>query len=74
MRRWGQARLAVAMALLAQQTNDRRVRIEFQDDHVLMEAEHFRGKGAWAELDAVIVFDGFWVLQLSNGGYLVVLI
>jgi len=72
VRRWGLARMAVAMALLPQQTSDRRVRIDFEADHVRLETERFRGEGTWAELDLVIVFDGFWLLQLTNGGNLIV--
>jgi len=71
MRRWGHARAVVAMALLAQHTSDRRVRIEFDAERVRLEAEHFRGQGEWGELDSVVVFDSFWLLQLSNGGFLV---
>lgn len=71
LRRLSSSRAAIAMALLAMHTSDRRVRIDFGDDSVCLETEFFRGEGAWSELDDVIVFDGFWVLQLANGGQLV---
>jgi len=53
-------------------TTDRRVRIEFAEDRLRMETEFFRGEGAWTELDDVVVFAGFWVLRLSNGGQVVI--
>jgi hypothetical protein len=72
MRRWSRARAATTTALLALQSSDRRIRIEFNDERVRLETEFFRGEGTWTELDEVVVFDGFWVLHLSNGGQVVV--
>jgi hypothetical protein len=71
-RSYARARTAVAMALLARHASDRRVRIEFDAAHVRLETELFRGQGTWEELDLIVHFDGFWLLQLSNGGNLVV--
>src|SRR4029077_14663536 len=71
-RHWANARGAVATMLLALHTNERRVRIEFHEERVRLEAEYFRGEGAWTELDEVAVFPGFWVLYLSNGGQILV--
>jgi|SRR5438132_3835580 len=70
-RRWA-ARAALGAALVALHTPDRRVRIEFGEERVRLETEFFRGEGAWTELDGVVVFTGFWVLRLSNGGQLVI--
>lgn len=70
-RRLASSRAAIAMALLAMHTSDRRVRIDFDDEHLCLETEYFRGEGAWSELDDVVIFDNFWVLQLANGGQLV---
>src|SRR5205807_2501752 len=50
----------------------RRGRIEFAEERIRRETEFFRGEGAWTELDDVVVFDGFWVLHLSNGGQVVI--
>jgi hypothetical protein len=72
MRRRSHAHVAVGMALLAQQTLDRHVRVEFDDERVRLEMEFIRGEGAWSELDEIVVFDSFWALQLSNGGCIVV--
>jgi hypothetical protein len=72
MRRRSHARTAVEMALLARHMNSRHVRIEFFDERVRMEMEYMQGQGDWSELDQLIIFDGFWVLQLANGGALVV--
>lgn len=71
VRRVSTSRATTGMALLAMQTSDRRVRIDFAEERVRLETEFFRGEGAWAELDDVVVFDSFWVLQLANGGQLV---
>jgi hypothetical protein len=71
-RRWALARGASGAALLALYTNDRRVRIEFSEEGVRLEAEFFRGQGAWSELEEVVVFPGYWLLQLSNGGHIVI--
>jgi hypothetical protein len=71
-RRRARAYLAVAMVLLPQQTQDRHVHLEFDDDHVLLEMQHLRGEGAWSELDEIVVFDSFWALELSNGGRIVI--
>ena len=70
-RRWA-ARVAIGTALVALHTTDRRVRIEFAEDRVRLETEFFRGEGAWTELDDVVVFAGFWVLRLSNGGQVII--
>jgi len=70
-RRWA-ARAAIGTALVALHTTDRRVRIEFAEERIRLETEFFRGEGAWTELDDVVVFDGFWVLRLSNGGQVVI--
>jgi hypothetical protein len=70
-RRWT-ARAALASALVALHTTDRRVRIEFAEERVRLETEFLRGQGAWTELDDVVVFAGFWVLRLSNGGQVVI--
>jgi len=70
-RRWA-ARAAIGTALVALHTPDRRVRIEFAEERIRLETEFFRGEGAWTELDDVVVFDGFWVLHLSNGGQVVI--
>jgi hypothetical protein len=67
-RRWAQSQGALATVLLALQTSDRRVRVEFADDRMRVETEFFRGEGAWNELDEVAVFNDFWVLYLTNGG------
>jgi hypothetical protein len=56
----------------ARHASDSRVRIEFDAAHVRLETELFRGQGTWEELDLIVHFDGFWLLQLSNGGNLVV--
>jgi hypothetical protein len=72
MRRRSHAHVAVGMALLALQTHERRVRVEFDDERVRLEVEFLRGEGAWSELDEIVVFDTFWALQLSNGGCIVV--
>ena|SRR5271165_1397491 len=71
-RRWSNARMAVTIAVLPKQMTDRHVRLTFGADHVHLEMEHFRGEGAWTELEQVIIFDNFWVLQLTNGGCVVV--
>ncbi len=70
LRRVARSRAAIGMALLALHTNERRVHIDFGEDRVCMQTEYFRGEGTWAELDDVVVFDTFWVLQLANGGNL----
>jgi hypothetical protein len=67
-RRWAMARGAAWTVLLALQTSDRRVRIEFGEERLRMETELFRGEGAWTELEEVVVFSSFWMLRLSNGG------
>jgi hypothetical protein len=71
-RRWSMSRAAVATALLALHTSDRRIRIEFTEERVRLETEYFRGEGTWTELDEIIVFPGFWLLYLSNEGQVVV--
>jgi hypothetical protein len=71
LRRLSSSRAAAGMALLPLQTSDRRVRVDFGEDRMCLEAEFFRGEGAWNELDNVVIFDRFWVLQLSNGGQIV---
>src|SRR5258707_1470906 len=71
-RHWAKAQGAVTTMLLALHTNERRVRIEFHEERVRMEAEYFRGEGTWKELDEVAVFPGFWVLYLSNAGPILV--
>jgi hypothetical protein len=71
---WRRASLphtAGSIALLALYTSDRRVRIEFHEKCVRMDTEFFRGEGAWTELDEIVVFPGFWVLYLTNGGQIV---
>ncbi len=70
-RRWSTSRLAIATALLALHTSDRRVRVEFTEERVRLETEFFRGEGTWGELDEVVVFRGFWLLHLSNGGQVI---
>jgi hypothetical protein len=72
LRRRSSAYFSVGMALLAQQTQDRYVRVHFDDERVRVEMEHLRGEGAWVELDDIVVFDTFWTLQLSNGGRIVI--
>lgn len=71
-RRWSRARAGAATAILGLYSSDRRVHIELADERVRLETEFFRGEGAWTELDAVVVFDGFWALLLSNGGQIVI--
>jgi hypothetical protein len=71
-RRRSHAQLAVGMALLAQQTHDRHVRVEFDEERVRLEMEFFRGEGIWSELDEIVVFNSFWTLHLSNGGCIVI--
>lgn len=71
-RRWSISSAAGATVLLAMQTTDRRVQIEFAEERVRLETEFFRGEGAWTELDEVVVFPGFWLLHLSNDGQVVV--
>jgi hypothetical protein len=71
-RRWSLSQVAVGTALLALHTPDRRVRIEFDEERMRLETDFFRGEGAWTELDEVVVFAGFWLLHLSNGGQVVV--
>lgn len=71
-RRWSMARSTVATALLALHTSERRVRIDFGADRIRLEAEFFRGEGAWKELDEVMAFKDFWVLYLSNGGRILI--
>jgi hypothetical protein len=70
-RRWALCSYAAVTALLALHTSDRRVRIEFDDKHLRLEAEFFRGEGTWNELEEIVAFEDFWVLRLSNGGHLV---
>jgi hypothetical protein len=72
LRRWAMARGAALTALLGLHTSDRRVRIEFSDERVRLETEFFRGEGAWTELDEVVIFPGYWLLQFSNGGHIMV--
>ena len=72
VRRRALSRAAVIVPLLALQTTDRRVRVEFFEERVRLETELFRGEGAWTELDEVVVFPHFWVLHLANGGTIVV--
>ena len=72
LRRRSHAYFAVAMALLAQQTHDRHVHIELDDERVRLEMEHLRGEGAWSELNEIVVFDSFWAMQLANGGRIVI--
>jgi hypothetical protein len=71
-RLWSISRGAVAATLLPLHTSDRQVRIEFGEERVRLEMEYFRGEGAWTELDEVVVFAGFWVLYLSNGGQILI--
>jgi hypothetical protein len=63
---------AISIPLMALHTSDRRVRIEFWEERVRLETEFFRGEGTWEELDEVVVFPSFWVLNLANGGKVVV--
>lgn len=70
-RRWSMSHAATFTALIGLHATDRRVRIEFSDDRVRMETEHFRGEGTWTELEEVVVFPRFWLLYLSNGGRIV---
>jgi hypothetical protein len=63
---------AVMVPLLALHTSDRRVRVEFWEERVRLEMEFFRGEGTWEQLDEVVIFPGFWVLHLANGGKVVV--
>jgi hypothetical protein len=70
-RRWA-THVAIGTALVALHTSNRRVRIELAEDRLRMETEFFRGEGAWTELEDVVVFAGFWVLRLSNGGQVVI--
>jgi hypothetical protein len=67
-RRWSRAGAASWTILMALQTSDRRVRIELTDNGIRLETEFFRGQGTWTELDEIVIFPGFWVLYLSNGG------
>jgi hypothetical protein len=71
LRRWSLSRAATVTALLALQSSDRRVRIDFAEERVRMETEFYRGEGAWTELDEIVLFPGFWALRLSNGGQVV---
>lgn len=71
-RRLATSRMAAGMALLALPSTDRQVRIEFNEKHVRIETEYYRGEGAWDELDEMVVFPGFWVLSFANGGRVVV--
>jgi hypothetical protein len=71
-RRVAMSRAASMTLLLAMQTSDRRVRIEFTDERVRLETEFFRGEGAWSELDQVVIFATFWVLYLTNGGHVLI--
>lgn len=66
------ARGVVWTALLAQHLPDRRVRVEFDEERVRLDMESIRGEGTWQELDRIVVFPGFWVLQLTNSGQIVV--
>jgi len=70
-RRRSGAYTASLMALLALHTNERRVRIEFHEERVRLEAEFFRGEGTWTELEEAVVFSNFWLLRFSNGGQIV---
>jgi hypothetical protein len=70
-RRWSIARGTALMAILPLHTSDRRVRIEFGDERIRLEAEFFCGDGAWSELEEVVIFPGYWLLELSNGGHIV---
>src|SRR5262249_26172650 len=70
-RRWAAASGAGALFLIVLQSSDRRVLIDFTDEHVRLETEFFRGEGAWTELEEVVVFPGFWTLYLSNGGQVI---
>jgi hypothetical protein len=72
LRRWSASRAAAVTALLALHAPDRRVRVEFAEERVRLETEYFRGEGAWTELDEVVIFDGFWLLRLSNEGQVVI--
>lgn len=67
-RRWSLAYGAAGTALLALHTSDRRVRIELGEERVRLETEFFRGEGAWDELEEIVLFPGYWLLQLTNGG------
>src|SRR4051812_17674252 len=71
-RRSALAGSASATVLLALQSSDRRVRIEFDHERLRMETEFFRGEGAWTELDEIVIFPGFWVLYLFNGGHVII--
>jgi hypothetical protein len=72
LRRWSMARGTAMWAVLALHTADRRVRIEFGAERVRLEMEYFRGEGAWSELLEVVKFPGYWLLQLSNNGHIVI--
>jgi hypothetical protein len=71
-RRWSMSYGAAGVALLALGTPDRRVRLEFAEDRVRLETEFFRGEGAWTELDEVVIFPDFWLLNLANGGQILI--
>ncbi|MCI0681645.1 MAG: hypothetical protein L0Y71_06045 [Gemmataceae bacterium] len=64
--------MAAASAVVALHTSDRRVRLEFHDQRVLMEAEYFRGEAAWTELEQLVMFPQFWALRFSNEGHIVI--
>jgi hypothetical protein len=70
-RRWGGARSASLIAVLALGASDRRVRIEFAEERVRLETEFFRGEAAWTELEEAVIFPTFWLLRFSNGGQIV---
>ncbi len=59
---------ASAVALLALQSGERRVRIGFSEKGLRMETDFFRGEGAWTELEEILVFPDYWVFYLANGG------
>lgn len=63
---------AATSAVVALHTADRRVRLEFHEQRVVMETEYFRGEGAWTELEDVVIFPTFWALRFSNSGHVVI--
>ncbi len=71
-RRHWQSYAAATSAVVALHTSDRRVRLEFFETRVKMEAEYFRGEASWTELEEIVVFPSFWALRFSNGGNIVI--
>jgi hypothetical protein len=70
-RRWRAYSIA-SSAVVALHTSDRRVRLEFHEQRVSLQAEYFRGEGAWSELEELMVFPAFWALRFSNSGVVVI--